>query len=132
VQPALAIGEFFERALRTGLERKGCELARRLPELDAQPCILVEQRTVVENHVLARNTLQCRRLLIQEAARPPCLGGLEHLLAPLRFEPVERQDQLGERVNERQADEQEAEQDELEEGARVVHAEAETPLAGWL
>ena len=72
--------------------------------------------------MLARDALERRRLLVQQAARAPRLRGLQHFLPALRFEPVERQDQLGERVDERQADEQEAEQDELEERARVVHA----------
>ena len=46
---------------------------------------------------------------------------LQHFLAALRREPVERQDQLGERIQQRQAHQQEAEQDELEERARVIH-----------
>ena len=72
--------------------------------------------------MLARDALERRRLLVQQPARAPRLRGLQHFLPSLRFEPVERKDQLGERVDERQADQQEAEQDELEERARVVHA----------
>ncbi len=132
MQPALAVSEFVEPGLHRRLERQRRELPRRLPELLAQLAVFVEQRGIIENQVLARDALERRRLLVQEPAGASCLRGLQHLLAALRLEPVERQDHLGERVNERQADEQEAEQDEFEERARVVHASGGSAGAGWL
>jgi ABC-type phosphate transport system auxiliary subunit len=132
VQPAFTVGELLEHCLSTGLERKRAELLRRQAELLAQPPVLVKQRRVFENQLLPRDALERRRLLVKLATRASRLRGLQHFLPALRFEPVERKNQLRERVDERQADEQEAEQDELEERARVIHAKPRSVRAGWL
>ena len=122
VQATLAVGKLLERRLRAGLERQRGELSRRLAKFLAQARVFIEQCVVLEDQLLARDALERRRLLVEQPARAAGLRRLQHFLASLRFEAIERQDQFGERVDERQADEQEAEQDELEERARVIHA----------
>ena len=122
VQAAFAVGEPFKRRLCARFERQRGELPRRLPKFLAQARVLIQQCAVFEDQLLTRDAFERRRLLVQQPARSPRLRRLKHFLSPLRFETVERQDQFGERVDERQADEQKAEQDELEERARVVHA----------
>ena len=121
MQPALAVGQRVERRERLGLERQQRELPGGGPEFLADAAVVVEQRVVVEDQMLAHDALERHRLLEQLAARAPGLRRLLHRLAPLRLQLVERQDQLAQRVDERQAHQQEAQQDELEEGAGVVH-----------
>ena len=61
-------------------------------------------------------------MLVELPARAPRLRRLLHRLLRLRLQPIERQDQFGERIDQRQAHQKEAQQNELEERARVVHA----------
>ena len=107
--------------LRT-LEGQQRERPGRLQEVLAHAPVVLEQRRVLEDDLLAREPLERGRLLEQQPARAPGLRRLQHLLAALRGEPVQRQDELAQRVEQRQAHEQEAQQDELEERARVIHA----------
>ena len=65
--------------------------------------------------MLAHQPLQRRRLLVELAAGAPRLRRLQHRLLALRAQSVEADDQFDERVQQRQADQQESEQDELEE-----------------
>ena len=113
VQPALAVGRALRARRGSALERKQRELARRLPELLPQARVIVEQRAVVENQMLAHEALERRRLLEELPAGASCLRRLLHRLLALRLEPVERKDELAQRIKQRQAHQQEAEQDEL-------------------
>src|SRR6185437_12560526 len=83
--------------------------------------VVVEQRAVVENQILADDPLERHRLLEKLTARAPGLRCLLHGFASLRLQLIERQNQLAERVDERQGHQQEAQQDELEERAGVIH-----------
>ena len=121
MEPPLGLGERRELGRVGGLERQRGELARGRAELLPHAVVVVDQRAVVEDELLAHDPLERRRLLEQQARGARGLRGLQHLLAALRREAVEREDELRERVEQRQADEQEAHQDELEERARVVH-----------
>ena len=98
VEPALAVGQRIERRQRLGAERQQRELRRGRPEFLTHAIVVVEQRAVVENEVLADDALERSRLLEQLAARAPRLRGLLHGLAALRLQLIERQDQLAERV----------------------------------
>ncbi len=115
VETAFAVGELLECAQLRAIERKLLQLLRRLPEILAQASVIVDQLRVVENEVLADEALQRRRLFVELPARAPRLRGLQHRLLALRAEAIEADDQLDQRVQQRQADEQESEQDELEE-----------------
>jgi hypothetical protein len=90
------------------------QLLRGLPKILAQASVIVDQLGVIENEVLPDETLQRRRLLVELPARTPCLRSLQHRLLALGSEAVEADDQLNQRVQQREADEQETEQDELE------------------
>ena len=92
-----------------------------LAEFLADAIVVVEQRAVLENQMLPHDALERSRLLEQLAARAPRLRRLLHRLAPLRLQLVERQDQLAQRIEQRQAHQQEAQQDEFEEGTGVIH-----------
>ncbi len=104
----------FQRQLR--------KLARRAAEFLAHPRVVLEQRRILENELLPRQPLERGRLLEQQPAGSPGLRGLQHLLAAFGRQAVERIDQFAERIEQGQADEQEAQQDELEKGAWVIHA----------
>ena len=121
VQARLAVAERVERRELVFRQRQQRELPRRRAELLPYAAVVVEQRAVLENQVLADDALERRRLLEQLAARAPRLRSLLDRLLSLLLQPIERDDQLDQRVDERQADEQEAQQDELEEGAGVIH-----------
>ena len=81
----------------------------------AQPRVILDQLRILENQVLANQALERRRLLIELPARASRLRRLHHGLLSLRSEPVEADDELDERVQQRETDQQEPEQDELEE-----------------
>ena len=130
VQPVLALAQLLERDNVGLLERQQRKLLRGLQKLLAHAAIVLEQRGVLENDLLPREPFECGRLLEEKAARAPRLRRLQHLLAALRGEPVERQHQLSQRVHERQADEQKAQQNELEERARVVHENLDPVILG--
>jgi hypothetical protein len=83
--------------------------------------VVVEQCAVVENQMLPHDAFERSRLLEQLAARATRLRGLLHGLAALRLQLIERQDELAERIEQRQAHQQEAQQDEFEEGPGVIH-----------
>ena len=121
MQPALAVGQRVERRQRLGAERQQRELRRRRPEFLAHAIVVVEQRAVVENQMLAHDALERPRLLEELPARAPRLRRLLHRFASLRLQLVERQDELAQRIEQRQAHQQEAEQDEFEEGTGVIH-----------
>jgi hypothetical protein len=121
VQPALAVGQRVERRQRFDAERQQRELRRRGPELLPDAVVIVEQRAVVENQMLPYDALERARLLEELPACPPRLRRLLHRLAALRLQLVERQDQFAQRVEQRQAHEQEAQQNEFEEGTGVIH-----------
>ena len=121
VEPRLVVAELVERRELVLGQRQERELPCRRPEFLPDTAVVVEQRSVLEDQVLADDALERARLLEQLAARPTRLRSLLHGLLTLLLEPVEREDQLDERIDERKADEQEAQQDELEERARVIH-----------
>ena len=105
----------------SGSSGSSASCRRRGAELLAEAAVVVEQRVVFEDQVLAHDALERHRLLEQLTARSPGLRRLLHRLAPLRLQLVERQDQLAQRVDERQAHQEEAQQDEFEKGTGVVH-----------
>ena len=74
-----------------------------------------ERLPTVEDQVLADKALERRRLLVELAAGAPRLRSLQHSLLALRRQAIEADNQFDQRVEQRQADQQEAEQDELEE-----------------
>ena len=74
--------------------------------------------------MLPHEALERSRLLEQLAACAARLRRLLHRLAALRLQLVERKNQLAERVEQRQAHQQEAQQDEFEEGTGVIHGAA--------
>ena len=121
VQAALAVGQRVERRQRLDAERQQRELGRRGPELLPDAVVVVEQGAVLEDQVLPHDALERPRLLEELPARAPRLGRLLHRLAPLRLQLIEREDELAQRVQQRQAHEQEAQQDEFEEGTGVIH-----------
>jgi len=96
------------------IERKLLQLLRRLPEVLAQARVIVDELRIVENEVLANESFQRGRLLVELPAGASGLRGLQHGLLALGPEAVEADDQLDQRVQQRQADEQETEQNELE------------------
>ena len=71
--------------------------------------------------MLAHDALERPRLLEELPARSSCLRRLLHRFAALRLELVEREDELAQGIKQREAHQQEAEQDELEEGTGVIH-----------
>ena len=121
MQPALAVGQRVERRQRLDAERQQRELRRRRAELLPDAIVVVEQRAVVEDQVLPHDALERSRLLEELPARAPRLRRLLHRLAALRLQLVERQDELAQRIEQRQAHQQEAQQDEFEEGTGVIH-----------
>ncbi|HVH17396.1 MAG TPA: hypothetical protein VNF72_03770 [Myxococcota bacterium] len=123
----LAVEELLQRLVFGGLEREPGELRAGGAELLAHATVVVEERGIVEDELLAHDALERGRLLEQEAAGACRLRRGEHLLAALRGQAVDREQKLGERVQERQAHQQERQQNELEERARVIHGE--TPAA---
>ena len=122
IETILLVGEVIERRDLRRFQRQRRELPRRDAEIFTHVRVIFEQQVVFENEVLARNALERRRLFEHQTARPPRLGRLQHFRAGLRRQAVERQDQFGECVDQRQADQQEAQQDELEERTGVIHA----------
>ena len=121
VEPALAVGERIERRQRLDAQRQQCKLRRGRAEFLADAIVVVEQRAVVENQMLPHDALERSRLLEQLAARAPRLRGLLHRLTALRLQLIEREDQLAQRIEQRQAHQQETQQDEFEEGTGVIH-----------
>jgi len=115
VQTALAIGELLEACELSRFERERGELLRRLAELVTHARVILEQRRVLEDQLLTGDALERGRLLEELPAHASRSGGLQHLFAALRCESIEREDGLRERVDQRQAHQQKAEQDELEE-----------------
>ena len=89
MQPAFVVGELLECGELLALERKQRELLRRLPEFLAHPAVVVEQRAVVEDQVLADDALERRRLLEELPAGAARLRGLLHRLLPLRLQALE-------------------------------------------
>ena len=120
-EPALGVGQFAELGQLRAFQRQLLQLLRGLVKILAQTCVIVDQLRIVENEMLADEPLQRRCLLVELPARAPRLRCLQDRLLALRPEPIEADDQLDQRVEQREADEQEAEQDELEEGTGVVH-----------
>ena len=118
MQPAFAVGQRIERRKLILLERQQCELALSLPKFLAHPRIIVEQCIVFEDQVLADDALQRRRLLEELSARASGLCGLLHRLLSLGLQALEREDELGKRIDQRQAHQKEAEQDEFQERTR--------------
>src|SRR6266536_1312802 len=121
VQAAFAVGETVEGRQLIGGQRQKCELARGAPELLAQAHVIVDERAVLENQELSHYALQRDGLLEQLAARASGLRRLLHGLLSLQLQPIERKDQLRKRVDQRQADQQETQQNEFEKRARVIH-----------
>ena len=87
----------------------------RLAEFLADAAVVLQQRRVVEDEVLAHDALERDRMLVELAAGAARFRGLRHRLLRLRLQPVERQDQFRQRIDERQAHQQEAQQNEFEE-----------------
>ena len=104
----LLLDELVQRGDLRGLERQRRELSGRHAKVLAHMSVVVEERVVLEDQMLASNPFERCRLLEHQSARPAGLRGAQHFGARLRREAIERQNQLGERVDERQADEQEA------------------------
>ena len=65
-----------------------------------------------------------RRLLEQQAARLPGLRRLQDFLPALRRQAIELEHEFRQRIDQRQAHQEKAQQDELEERAWVIHAKA--------
>jgi hypothetical protein len=130
VQPAFALAQLIERGAMDLLQRQQRQLLRRLQELVAHAPVVFEQRRVFQDDLLPGEPFEVRRLLEQQAALASRLRCLQHLLAALRGEAIERQHQFRQRVHERQADEEKAQQDELEERARVVHENLSPDIIG--
>ncbi len=120
-EPGFGVGQFAELGQLRAFQRQLLQLLRGLVKILAQTCVIVDQLRIVENEMLADESLQRRCLLVELPARAPRLSCLQHRLLALRPEAIEADDQLDQRVEQREADEQEAEQDELEEGTGVVH-----------
>ena len=131
VQPALAVGQRIERRQRLPTPSgSNASWSGRRPELLPNAIVVVEQGAVVENQVLPDDALERPRLLEELAARASRLGRLLHRLATLRLQLIEREDELAQRVEQRQAHQQEAEQDELEEGTGVIHGRRRPIICG--
>mgnify|MGYP005818362943 CR=1 FL=1 len=118
---ALGVEQPVQRLALRRFERERRELRAGRAEILPDLAVVVEQRGIVEDDLLAHDPLERRRLLEEEPARARGLRGLQHFLAALRRESIDRQQQLRERVKQRQAHQQERQQDELEEGSRVIH-----------
>ena len=84
-------------------------------EVLAQASVVLDQLRIFENQVLAHESLQRRRLFVELAAGATRLRRLQHGLLTLRAQAVEADDQFDQRVQQRQTDQQESEQDEFEE-----------------
>ncbi len=121
VQPRFAATEALQRRQLRSRQRQLRQLPQRRLEFLAHARIVVEQRGVFEDEMLPHHPLQRSALLQQLPARATGLGRLLHRLLPLRLQAIERQDQLGQRVDQRQAHEQKRKQDEFEERAGVIH-----------
>ena len=99
----------------SAIERQLRELLRSLAKIEPQACVVVDELRILENKVLTHQAFERCRLLVELSAGVPRLRRLQYGLLTLRSETIETDDQLDQRVEQRQADEQEAEQDELEE-----------------
>ncbi|TMH66275.1 MAG: hypothetical protein E6H55_01905 [Betaproteobacteria bacterium] len=112
---ALGVAQFAELDQLRALQRQLLQLLRGLLKILPQARVIVDELRIVENEMLADQSLQRRRLLVELPARAPRLRRLQDRLLALRSEAIEADDQLDQRVEQRKADEQETEQDELEE-----------------
>ena len=112
---AFAVGELLELVKLSAIERQLRELLRRLAKIEPQACVVVDELRILENQMLTHQAFERCRLLVELSAGVPGLRRLQYRLLALRSETIETDDQLDQRVEQRQADEQEAEQDELEE-----------------
>ena len=88
----------------------------------------IEQRPVAEDQHLVRCALHGRDQLGELAAALRRLHGLVHRFLAEVAEPVDRDRVIDERDHERQRDQREADEEQLEERARIVrpHQEANT------
>ena len=112
---ALLIGDRVQLRDLCAIEGERLQLLRRCAEVLPQAAVVFNQLRVLQNQVLAHEPLERRRLLVELAAGAARLRGLQHRLLALRAQSVEADDQFNERIEQRQADQQESEQDELEE-----------------
>ena len=107
-------GQFLElRELRKS-QSKLLELLRGLPEILTQAPVVLDELRIVENQMLADDALEGGCLLVELPAGAPGLRGLEHRLLALRAQSIEADDELDEGVEQRQADEEKPEENELE------------------
>ena len=97
------------------IERKARQLLRRLPEILAQPTVVLDKLRVVENEMLADQTLEGGRLLVELSAGTSRLCGLEHRLLTLRSQAIEADNEFDQCIKQRQTDQKESEQDEFDE-----------------
>jgi hypothetical protein len=97
------------------VERKLLQLLCSLPEVVTYAAVILDELRVFQDQVLPHQTLERGRLLVELTAGASGLRRLQDSLLTLRSQAIEAYDQLDERVQERQTDQQETEQDELEE-----------------
>ena len=114
-QTAFAVGESFELLQLRAVERQLRELLRCLPKIEAQARVVVDQLRILENQMLTHQSFERCRLFVELSAGVAGFRRLQYRLLALRSETIETDDQLDQRVEQGQADQQEAEQDELEE-----------------
>ena len=114
-QTAFAVGESFELLQLSAVERQLRQLLRGLPKIEPQARVIVDQLWIVENQMLTHQAFERCRLFVELPAGVAGLRRLQYRLLALRSQTIEADDQLDQRVEQGQADQQEAEQDELEE-----------------
>ena len=114
-QTAFAVGESFELLQLRAVEWQLRELLRGLPKIEPQARVVVDQLRIFENQMLTHQALERCRLFVELSAGVAGLRRLQYRLLALRSQAIETDDQLDQRVEQGQADQQEAEQDELEE-----------------
>ncbi len=112
-QAAFLVDQLLELIELRAFERQLRELLRGLAEVDPQARIVLDQLRIIEYQILANQSLERRRLLVELPAGAARLRRLQHGLLTLRAKAIEADDQLHQRVEQRQADQQEAEQNEL-------------------
>ena len=72
-EPALGVAQFAELGQLRAFQRQLLQLLRRLLEILPQPRVIVDELRIVENEMLADESLQRRRLLVELPARAPRL-----------------------------------------------------------